>query len=185
MTLRLVVEHRTGRVVHGAYGITDEGQPQAVVGFAFAVELHAAHAFVGQHVGVLVVQSAGVEGAVEVDEDVVLGGFTGSALVEVHHPLVLTVHEVNLHALDAPFLELREEVHVVVHGQPRQPYDDAHALIPGVGEELGQVHVGIRVEGVTRVQRPPFVHENITHAIASVLSRTTVTMPTIGISTRA
>ena len=74
MTFGLLVQHRAGRVVHWSDGIADEGQPNGVVGLARAVVLHAAHSFVGQYVGILVVQSAGMEGSVEIDEDVMRGG---------------------------------------------------------------------------------------------------------------
>ena len=99
-----------------------------------------------------------MEGSVEVDEDVVAGSLTSHTLVEVDHPLILTVHEVDLHAPYAPLLEALEEIHVVLHRQPRQPDDDANALFLGIGYELGQVHIGVGVEGVARVERPAFVH---------------------------
>ena len=60
-------------------------------------------------------------GAVEVDEDMMLGSFLSNTLIEVYHPLILTVHEVDFCAFDAPFLKLLEEIHVVFDCEPRQP----------------------------------------------------------------
>ena len=107
-----------------------------------------------------------MECAVEIDEDVVLGSFLGNALVEVNHPLVLTVHEVNLCALDAPLLKLLEEVHVVLYGEPWQPQDDAHAFALAVGDDLGQMYFGIGLEGVACIECPAFVDEDVAYAVA-------------------
>ena len=107
-----------------------------------------------------------MECAVEVDEDVVLGCLFGHALVEVNHPLVLAVHEVDLCALDAPLLEFLEEVHVVLYGEPGQPEDDAHAFALAVRDNLGQMHFRISLEGIACVERPALVDEDVAYTVA-------------------
>lgn len=66
-------------------------------------------------------EAGGLEGSVEVYKEMVRGGFAAYAFVEVYHPLVAAIHEVNLKPFYAPVREGFEEVEVVFHSQPCQP----------------------------------------------------------------
>ena len=58
----------------------------------------------------------------EVDQNVMLGCLLYNALLVVDHPLVLTIHEVNLHTLHAPLRVLGEDiVDMSVYSGPRLP----------------------------------------------------------------
>ena len=166
MTLRLVAEHRAGGIVHRAYGITQEREPDAVLGRTAAIILHTAHTLVSQDIGIAVFQTAGMEGSVEVNHDVMLGSFLCHTVIEIYHPLVLTVHKVNLGTHNAPLLEFLEEIHVVLNCQPGQPYPDAYVLALGITDQLRQVHLGIGTEGVAGIQCPALVHYYIRYTVA-------------------
>ena len=40
------------------------------------------------------------------------------------------------------------------------------ASLTCVGDEFGEMHLGVGVEGVARVECPAFVHEHVAHAVA-------------------
>ena len=164
--LGLRAEHPARGEVHGADGIADERQVIAVVGFAAAALLHAEHRLVGQQVRIGAEKTLGCIGAVPVDEDMMIGRTLGHTLVIVDHPLVATIHEVDLHARDAPLFERREKAfHVLLDGEPCQPQHDLHVALLAVGDQAGQVEVGIGTEYVGRRCRPAFVHDNIGNAV--------------------
>lgn len=95
-----------------------------------------------------------------------IGRTLGHTLVIVDHPLVATIHEVDLHARDAPLFERREKAfHVLLDGEPCQPQHDLHVALLAVGDQAGQVEVGIGTEYVGRRCRPAFVHDNIGNAV--------------------
>ena len=126
MNLRLITDHGTGSIVHWTDCTAQEGEPNAVLGLATAVKFHSANTLVGQHVGIAVIQTAGMEGSVEIYHYMMLGSFLSHTLVEVDHPLVLTVHKVYLCPDNAPFLKFLKEIHVMFYSEPRQPDPDSH-----------------------------------------------------------
>ena len=162
--IRLAAHHGSGREVHCPYGITDEGQPDAIVGMAVLTPLHTAHSLVGYQVRIFVFQSRRLERAVEVDEQVMPRSLCRSPLVEVSHPPVVTVHKVHLHALDTPLLVCSKQLHVVLNGQPRKPQYDSHATLGSIADEGRKVNVGISHERIARIACPILVHDDVFYA---------------------
>ena len=101
----------------------------------------------------------------EVDKDMMLGSLLHGALVEVHHPLVATVHEVNLHALHAPFGKLGKETGILLHATPCEPEHHADAHLLAVSKDFHQVAIGIGCVGVHIVLCPTLVHDDVLDAI--------------------
>ena len=166
VVLGLCVVHGAWREVHGPYGIAHEGQPDAVLGLAAAALLQAAHAFVADEVGQTLLQSGGFVRAVVVDEELVVGALAGHTFVEVHHPLVAVVHEVDLQSLHAHLGIEGDEVHVLLYGEPREPEDDADVLACAVLHELLDVYLVACGEGVLHAFVPAFVQQDVFHAEA-------------------
>ena len=101
----------------------------------------------------------------EVDKDMMLGSLLHGTLVEVHHPLVATVHEVNLHALHAPFGKLGKETGILLHATPCEPEHHADAHLLAVSKDFHQVAIGIGCVGVHIVLCPTLVHDDVLDAI--------------------
>ena len=121
------------------------------------------HTFIRKYIRILVFQSGRFERAMEIHEQLVLGCFGGHAFVIVHHPLVASVHEVNLHTLHAPFRKLGKEFRMVFCTQPGEPKDYAHILFLAITDELVQVHIRIRSERIVSGLRPSFVQQDVFH----------------------
>ena len=119
------------------------------------------------HVGIGTLKAAGLEGAVEVHQQVIAGGSLRHAGVEVDHQLVVAVHEVDLEALDTHLREmLADALNVAVHRIVSCPEDDAHALGIGIVHNLGKVYVRNDLEEVgLQVHRPAFVEDDIFDAV--------------------
>ena len=82
----------------------------------------------------------------EVDGQVMFGGFADGALVAVDHLLVVTVHEVDLDAGDAPFLEEGERlVHLFRDVIPARPEQDVDVEFVRVLHDGGDVNLGNRL----------------------------------------
>ena len=110
--------HGSRCIVHGTDDIADEGFIKRVVRRASAFLLHAANAFVGKDVGIHVLQSGRLVGSVEVDKQMQVGSLLGGALIEVDDFLIVTVHEVNLHADDTHLGVVFHAVGIVGNGGP-------------------------------------------------------------------
>ena len=159
-------EHRAGREVHRPHGVADERQQVAVLGLAARPLLHAEHTLVIDEVGVGPEKPLRSVGAVPVHQQAMFRGAARHTLVIGDHPLIAAVHEVDLHARNAPLLELPEEaLHVALDGQPREPEYDPDAALPAVGDQLLEVEVRIGAEHVGRRCRPPLVHDDIGNAV--------------------
>ena len=79
------------------------------------------YSLVADEVRIAIFKTCGCVGSVEVYEEVVVGCCLDNALIEIHHPLIEVIHEVNLHACHAPFSVFLEEIHVEFGSQPGQP----------------------------------------------------------------
>ena len=88
-------------------------------------------------------------GSMEIHDDVMLGSCLCSTLIEAHHPLVLAVHEVNLHTCHTPLLEGLKHRGMLLGCEPCEPQDDTHVLRLGIADKLMQVDVGIGGERIT------------------------------------
>ena len=83
----------------------------------------------------------------KIDHQMMLRRLLHHAAVEVDHPLIVAIHEIDLHAGDAPLLEQREGfVHLARNVGPVRPQPDAHVLRFGVRQDGG--HVDVRIGGV-------------------------------------
>ena len=103
-----------------------------------------------------------------VDDDVVLGSFGCHTLVEVHHPLVGMVHEVDLHCRYTPFgIGLEESVEVVVCREPGKPQHYLHTLGIAILDEVGQTQAVVAVKGVACGLCPAFVQKDVLDAVFS------------------
>ena len=92
----------------------------------------------------------------------VFGRFRRHSLVEVYHPLVGMVHEIDLHRRDAPFrISLEDGVEVVVNRQPGYPEHDFYADAVAVADQLPDVQVRVSMEGIRRGHRPSFIQEDV------------------------
>ncbi len=68
------------------------------------------------------VQSCRLVGAVEINEEVIFGGHLGSTSVEVHHRLVIPVHEIHLETLHSHLgIVAADILHVPVESQIAGP----------------------------------------------------------------
>ena len=162
---RLIVENYTRSIVHRTDCITHERIEHTVVRLAGTVPFHTTHTFVRKHVRILVFQTGRLERSVEVHNQVMLGSFGSYTVVVIHHPLVVTVHEVNLHALHAPFLELGEEVEVLFYTSPSEPQDNAHVLFLSITDKFMQVQVVVWSIRVAGSLRPTFVQQDVFHTV--------------------
>ena len=100
----------------------------------------------------------------EVNHHIIFGSLLYHSLIEVHHPLVATVHEVYLHARYTPLGITLEEVHVVLYSEPRQPQNESHVAALAVSHEFGDVD---GVDGIERVARracPSLVKDDVRYA---------------------
>ena len=95
------------------------------------------------------------------------GGRLGDLRVELHHLLVVAVHEVDLEALDAHRGEmLADSLHVAVHGPVAGPEDDADAFGVGVVHDLLQVDLRDHLEEVGLVlDGPALVQDRVFDAL--------------------
>ena len=80
--------------------------------------LQSKHALIGQQVRQALLKSRWLEGAVEIDHQLVLGTLADDALIVVDHPLVTVIHEVNLQTHYAHFGIIGYQVHVMLDGEP-------------------------------------------------------------------
>ncbi len=111
------------------------------------------------------VQARRLVRAVEVYEQLARRGLARHALVEVHHPLVLALHEVDLDPLHAPPSELVERgLHLQVEGLPHDPHDQAHVLLLRVGGQRLHVEAGGDREQVAE-RVPAFVQDDVLQAV--------------------
>jgi hypothetical protein len=102
----------------------------------------------------------------EIDQQTSLGGLAGHAMIELDHPLIVSLHEVDLDARNAQSLEAVERfVHVFVEGAPQHPEDDADSLFLAVTQNLWEIDVRIFVKDVHRRRSPAFVEEDVFDAM--------------------
>ena len=96
--------------------------------------LQSGHTFEVEDVRICPIQAGRLEGSVEVQQEMILGGCPGHSLVEFHHDLVVPVHEVHLEAFDAHLGEvLADTVDILVHGLVSCPEDQTHVPFGGIG----------------------------------------------------
>ena len=84
----------------------------------------------------------------EIDQKLMLGCLLGNTLVVVDHPLVATIHKIDLDTRYAPLGKGLEESEVVLDGEPYEPQDDTYALALAVLDKLGNIGLGVEVEWV-------------------------------------
>ena len=88
------------------------------------------HALVIYDVRPCPVQSGRLVGAVEINEEVIFGSHLGSTPVEIHHRLVIPVHEIHLETLHSHLGIMTADIlHVPVESQIAGPEDDAHTAL--------------------------------------------------------
>ena len=102
--------------------------------------LLAHHSFARQQIRIGPAQPVRLVGAMEIDHQVVRSRGLYNVAIKAHHPLVVAVHKVDLHAGDAPlFKERKGLVHVFVHGTPVRPEPDLDLLFFRVAQQLRHV----------------------------------------------
>ncbi len=130
-------------------------------------------AFAGQFVGKSAAQTRGLERAVKLNEQLMPRRRLQYFLLNVDHFLVVAIHKIDHHALDAPLLELRESLfQLPIERVPMHPHVDAHATLFSVVAHLlhiqrrdGAGHVGVFAHGpvarrVAHVPRKAAVADN-------------------------
>ena len=169
----VVVPHRTLCVVHrtGSHSDVWEGH---VVGQLVGSNLRpfhllqSVHAFVVEHVRIGPVESAWLVGSVEVNELVIFRSHRSRTGVEVHHHLVVTVHEVDLPSLDTHLSIVGAYLlHILVERPVSCPEHDSHIPLSGIVAELPDVDFRNHIEKVRLALDCPAFVEN--HILDSVL----------------
>ena len=64
------------------------------------------------------------------------GCFPGYPLVIVDHPLIASVHKINLKSFYSPFIESLEEIKIVFYSQPRQPKHNPYIFFFAITNQL-------------------------------------------------
>ena len=108
---RLPIQKAARREIARAHEIARERQRHLVLrrhAVAPLVVLVAQHAFARDLVGKRAIEPRRFECAVKVHQQLVLGGRAGDLFVPLDHLLVVAVHEIDLHAGDAPLLVAAE-----------------------------------------------------------------------------
>ena len=91
--------------------------------------LETGHTLVIDDIRISPFQTGRFEGPVEVDNHVVLGGRGGYLLVELHDKLVVTIHKIDLEALDAHLgIVLEYALNVLVDSLVAGPKDEPYIL---------------------------------------------------------
>ena len=57
----------------------------------------------------------------KIHHQLVLGTLADNALIVIDHPLVAVVHEVDFQSLHTHLCIIRNQIHVVLYREPRQP----------------------------------------------------------------
>ena len=165
------VHRGAGRVVHRACQLAQVGDGDVVArevvhrhavhrGFPFAV-LQALDAFEVHQVRIGSLQAERFH-AVQVQQEVVAGGAGGNLFDGLHGGLVVAVEEVNLEAFDAQLLVVGEVGLGVAGGVPPGcPEDDAYPFLVAVGDEFGQIDVGVEVFGQRFGCAPSVVDDDV------------------------
>ena len=144
------VQEGAGRVVHGTCDQAGERQRHVVRGRYVVAELgvfRALHCFAGHDVGIRALKSVGDVCPVEVEHEPVVCGAFRHAAVPVDDLAVVAVHEVDLHAGDAPLRVEREsfaERVVACRVRRIEPQPEPHAALLRVGYERRNVHLRSR-----------------------------------------
>ena len=128
--------------------------------------LEAPNPLVGDDIGIAYFQSGRFEGTVEVDNQLVGRTLFGHPLIVVDHPLVAVVHEIDFESLDPHVGIMLDQLHVLLYGEPGEPEDDPHPLLPSVLHEFAHINAlahGIRV---AHILAPPLVEQYVLHAVA-------------------
>ena len=170
-----------GAVDHGSLGVVHRSGEHAGKGYGDIVErlvvlldgaplglLLSVDTLKVDDIGIGAVESGGLVGAVEVDEQVVLGGHLGGTVVEVYDARVVAVDEVDLEALDSHLrVVLAHALHVLVEGIVAGPEDHADAL--GLAIVYDSLDVYARHDGeevVAAALGPSLVEEDVLYAVA-------------------
>ena len=166
------IAHRALRVVERTGQHAQEGDGDIVDHLLFAILqplhlLQAVYALEVDDIGIGAVQARRLVGTMEIDHHLVLGTHLGAGGIEVDHILVVTVHEIDLEALDTHAGEMQEDIlHVAVDRPVAGPEDQAHVLFLGVCAELLEVDLGHDLHQVgLLVDRPSFVQDDILDAL--------------------
>ena len=102
----------------------------------------------------------------EVDDKMMLCSLLYGTLIPINHPLILTVHEINLGAGNAPFFVCIEYlIKVAFNAYPRKPEYNSYALLFTVSYTFMKVEIGICLKWLKCIFGPAFVHDNILDAI--------------------
>ena len=104
----------------------------------------------------------------EVHELVIFRSHCGSTGVEVHHHLVVTVHEVDLPSLHAHLgIVGAYLLHILVKGPVSGPEHDSHIPLSGIVAELLDVYFRNHIEKVCLALHCPALVED--HVLDSIL----------------
>ena len=122
---------------------------------------HATHSFVRQYIRIFIFQSGRFERAMKIDKQMMFGCFPGYPFVIVDHPLIASVHKINLKSFYSPFIESLEEIKIVFYRQPRQPKHNPYIFFFAITNQFVQVYFGIRCIRITCTFSPAFIHNNI------------------------
>ena len=88
-------------------------------------------------------------------------------LIEIDHPLVTMVHEINLNSSHSHISESFEQVEMVFHALPGKPKKNADALALSVVNDFLQIEVVVGHKRVSRLLCPTLIHQNIFYTILS------------------
>ena len=94
-----------------------------------------------------------------------LGCFLNRPFIEIHHPLVTSVHEVDLHSFNAPLCKLCKESRVLLNTTPGQPKYDSNTYLISMSDDLKEVTVRIWCIRIHVILCPAFIHHYILDSV--------------------
>ena len=91
------------------------------------------------------------------------GADFGGAVQEIDHPLVVTIHEIDLETLDAHVgIMFHDAFHVALEGVVARPEDDAHIMFAAVFDQFFQVDLRYYLHQVCLfVHGPSLVEDHV------------------------
>ena len=158
------------RVVHGTGEHAREGNGDVMFGRHAVAPLavfHAHHAFAGEEIRISPAQAGGFVRSVKIHNQMMFRRLADQALIEVHHLLIVVVHEIHFDPGSTPLrIEVQRLIHLLVHRPPIYPQQHFDTLLFRVSDDLWDVHLRDVAQNIVRVRVilcrvPTRIHEHV------------------------
>ena len=149
-----------------------------------AALFHTEYTLVVEDVGVGAVQTVWLVDAVQVEDEMVLGGAGSQTFYHFDGCLVVAVHEIHLESLDAHIsIGLADGFQVLVHHVEDCPEHDIHALALTIFYELGQLDIVYRFQNASLFRVvPSFIKDDVFQTV--IMSKIYVIFVSIEVDAR-